>query len=694
MRKPVWRAACSGVALALLISAGTARAGGPAEALDHKKWHPWFELGGYLSNERSRGEAALWAPLWQSQTALMFTEIRGKLFDEDAQEGNFALGMRVMLPSGWNLGAWGGWDHRRTALDNSFNQVSFGVEALSERFDLRANGYVPIDDRAHVSNSTTFTPGSPFAQLTGNQLSVVTGGNTTTTTELFELAHHGFDAEVGVLLFGGAGRSGGGLKEVSTSSRRHELRVYGGGFWFDNDDATQEIAGPRGRIEFRINDIIQSLPGSRLTIEGEVSHDDVRDDRWEIGARLRIPFVGGRRHGGSSYASLTAQEQRMMEALERDTDVVAQSQSETTQIVTPLVQEGAIDDATNVALNQVAFANSNTGLQTAVATGANTLIIVQGSGGQIDVSVTDGQALQASQTIQGGGSTIHIRGATTGTVVPFTAPGAQPTLFSNNVSSFNTGIVTVASNTHVAGLNILGPGGGVGGQNTGIVGNSVNNVVIEQSVISNIGNGMRFLGGSDNITVSNNTVLNSSFQGIQITSGSTNVTVSGNAISNTGTDGVSVISNNSNVTVSGNTISGTGSGVLLFDGNSDVRILNNVISNVGPGVFFRDNNSNVTVSGNTISNTTGDGVFFDDNNTNLTLSNNTFTAIGNGSASDDVFDFDGAGNTLLPGSTGNVVTTAPNAGVICRGAGNFTGTLQVTDQNGVLQTFVDSAGCN
>ena len=93
----------------------------------------------------------------------------------------------------------------------------------------------------------------------------------------------------------------------------------------------------------------------------------------------------------------------------------------------------------------------------------------------------------------------------------------------------------------------------------------------------------------------------------------------------------------------------------------------------------------MTVSGNTISSTVNDGVIFFNTNTNLTLSDNTFSGIG-----DDVFDFNAPGNTLLPGSTGNVVTDAPG-GLFCEGAGNFTGTLEITDQNGVLQTFTN--GC-
>ena len=74
-------------------------------------------------------------------------------------------------------------------------------------------------------------------------------------------------------------------------------------------------------------------------------------------------------------------------------------------------------------------------------------------------------------------------------------------------------------------------------------------------------------------------------------------------------------------------------------------------------------------------------------NTNLKISNNNFTDIG-----DDVFDFRAAGNTLLAGSTGNA-TTNPPGDVICEGSGNFIGTLEVTDQNGVLRIFEAVDAC-
>ena len=51
-----------------------------------------------------------------------------------------------MSPSGWNLGAWGSIDVRETSEDNTFWQIAGGLEALSVKWDLRLNGYLPVTD--------------------------------------------------------------------------------------------------------------------------------------------------------------------------------------------------------------------------------------------------------------------------------------------------------------------------------------------------------------------------------------------------------------------------------------------------------------------------------------------------------------------------------------------------------------------
>jgi len=617
-----------------------------------KPFFGWWEFGGYFNtDDTSRGEVVIFSPLAQSDRSLLFLDARGQFFEHDTQESNLALGLRQMTASGWNLGVWSSWDHRNTSHDIGFDQVSFGLEALSVGMEFRANGYVPLDDSALVSSSTAFTPGVPFAELSGSDLFVVTGGDVTTTSLLFELAYHGFDAEAGILLFGGDRDP-----NAPVSGPRHELRAYAGGFWFDSKDAEEEIAGPMGRLDYRIEDVIASVPGSRFTIESELSHDEVRDTRFEVGARLRIPFGVGRPAKLARIAELTGQQRLMVERLERDTDIITNDQTEVTTTTTPLTREGAIDDATDVALDAVSFASTAAELAQAVNLGGNRLIIVQDGGSVIDVSATEGQALQARQTVQGGASTILIRGKKTGEVVPFTAPGQRPTIFSSDDNT-NTGIFTVNTATHLAGMNLRGIGGqGISEPgNRGVRGlNNLNNIVIEQMDIRNMGgNAIRFEANNSNIRILDSTLANIGGNIINFDDFNSDIRIERVAFSQNLTDAIKFDEfndtvhvldntftnvnqaidfddNNSNLWISGNTLTNLDNRAIEIDvGNRNVWITDNTMRNTVIGAIFAGSrNSNVTISGNSITDETAFGISIRDDNENITIADNVLNRTG------------------------------------------------------------------
>ena len=174
--------------------------------------------------------------------------------------------------------------------------------------------------------------------------------------------------------------------------------------------------------------MIPGLAGSQLTAEYEFSYDDVREERHEVGGRLRIPFSAA----PTRLANLTPQERRMMDGLERDTDIVTTQSN----------QEGVSDALTNVDFDRVAFVQSGGSITgTSAAAGGNSLIIVKG--GQI----TGPQVLSKNQTLQGGASTIAVRGQRSGTVVGFTAPGSRPEIFATSAADVIN--LSVGSNSHV-----------------------------------------------------------------------------------------------------------------------------------------------------------------------------------------------------------------------------------------------------
>lgn len=587
------------MALAALCVSSPARATGDLGGSG--KFVGWWELGGFYGTDgSSRGEAVLFTPLAQSASTIFFLDARGKLFEDDVQEANLALGYRQMMSSGWNFGVWAGWDVRDTEIDNTFHQVSFGLEALSERFDVRVNGYVPVTD-------PKVSPSTAEVVLQGNNIFLI-GGE--------EVALYGVDAEVGMLLFGRNRDGGGGLKGAPAPASRHELRGYVGGFWFDHDDAIEEVAGPKGRLEYRINDVISSLPGSRLTVESELSYDEVRDTKFEIGARIRIPFGARGSDAAARTAALTGQELRMIEGLERDTDIITVRSKE----------ENVIDEATDMALNDVSFAKNANQFANAVDAGGNRLIILQRNGAQIDVSGTDGQQLRKRQTVQGGASTILVRGARSGVVKPFTAPGKRPTLFSDD-ANLETGVISMASNTHLVGVNIRGAGDEntpVDGNN-GIVAAGDSNVVIEQIDIRQMGNyGMLLLDGNSNVRIYHTDISNTAQDGFDLFGiGNSDITLKHITVSDTavGARGIDFGGGNRNIIVEDATLRRIGQVALATRNNTNVTFKDiSVADGNDIGIFVNDLNRNVTIENATISNEII-GITIDDNNRNLTVRN-------------------------------------------------------------------------
>ncbi|MGI9569971.1 MAG: hypothetical protein ACR2PH_09615, partial [Desulfobulbia bacterium] len=300
-----------------------------------------------------------------------------------------------MLNTGWNIGIWAGFDIRHTGYGNEFHQLSGGLELLQPDWDFRLNGYYPLSD-------PQLTPSIAGFRITGNQIFM---------TNSEEVPLEGADVEVGIRL---------PIERLISelNPERLELRVYGSALHFDDYDAADKVAGGKARAELRFNDVLgEDWPGARLTFEAKYSDDNQRGDRYEVGARKRIPF-GGPGKDQTALPHLTRQEQPMTEGLERDTDIVG---SATTDEPVQLHSNG-----NDIAQNY--HVNSKGDLQSAVDKGADTLIVITGENGTIDLSSTNWLTLQQYQVLLGGSGQIKIRGRNSGITKTFTAPGTRPTL--------------------------------------------------------------------------------------------------------------------------------------------------------------------------------------------------------------------------------------------------------------------------
>ena len=85
-------------------------------------------------------------PLWQDGCSLLFADVRGQIDDNESMEGNWGLGLRTIRDNGWIFGGYTFYDLRHTENSNYFDQLTFGLEALSVEWDARVNGYIPETD--------------------------------------------------------------------------------------------------------------------------------------------------------------------------------------------------------------------------------------------------------------------------------------------------------------------------------------------------------------------------------------------------------------------------------------------------------------------------------------------------------------------------------------------------------------------
>ncbi|MBP7669810.1 MAG: inverse autotransporter beta domain-containing protein [Ferrovibrio sp.] len=520
----------AGITAALFVFASM-----PALAQD-LKWGPHIDLEAKPGSKRSLGEADLFVPLLQNADTLLFGSVRARMDDQESSEGNYGLGLRHMLNAGWNLGAYGYFDRRRTEYGHHFHQATFGLEALSQDWDLRANYYAPIGRRSHQIDSLN------AASISGATV-VVRGGE--------ERSLGGFDAEIGwrVPLF--------------DAKAEQQFRVYGGGYRF-SESGVPDISGPRARIELTFDSIPALWEGSRFSLGAEWQHDEPRGSQGFLTARLRIPL----QVYGKPAARLTPMERRMADPVVRDVDVVTRAGS-----------FGAPEVATQTTGGQtLAVVNSSLTAGTALAgevttAGANSTVILVGSFNTGTNAVT----LNSGQTVMGAG-TLGVRTAT-GRTASLTTASAT---INGQVAAGVAAAVSMGSNSTLSGMTVTNTTAGGSGASGVVIDGGVSGATIANSTLTGISNGFDAAGilllNGTNITIRNNTITGTSNGGTNAIglnvspTAASSALLAGNTVSASGGTTnlhTAVVSNTGAVTIlGGSTGNVIGSGTCFSSGGS------------------------------------------------------------------------------------------------------------------------------
>ena len=493
------------------------------------KWGGHIDLEGKAGTDRNLGETDLFIPLWQDDDTLTFTSIRARMDDNNSHEGNFGLGIRQMLDTGWNFGGYGYFDRRHSPYGNKFNQLTFGAEALSLDWDFRANVYVPIGTTQYMEDSLS---------------TVDVSGTTLMYNQGEERALRGFDGEIGwrILLF--------------KANAGQQLRAYAGGYRF-TEDGVDTVQGPRGRLDLTFDEVPFLWEGSRFSFGAEIQHDSPRGTQGFASFRLRIPLHG---FGDTPKPRLTAMERRMSDPIIRDIDVVSQAGqfSEASEITE------TADGETITVLNSNSTSAANFATDIANA-GANSTVILSGNYTAIN-SVT---TVQSGQTIVGGGA-LDIK-TPTGRSVTVTIPDA-----SISGSGSNGGAGGGARFFNMA-------------DNSSLIGVTANVNTTGSAYIVHIEGKQNVTIRNNNLTAQND----NSTAGAIIIRDSQDVTIKNNVSSVTsdgnGARFLAIIGNNSNISIDDNELSVTGSGFnkrfVFFANSSTINNLSgtgNTTNNINP----------------------------------------------------------------------------------------------------------------
>jgi hypothetical protein len=230
------------------------------------------------SNGDSNGtEAKLLLPLYQDKDVnhLVYLDLRAEIDNEPSHQFNGGIGYRKLFSNTnflkqkqWILGAYGAFGQSYAGYKPSFQQESFGIEALSETYDFRANLYL--------------------AQYKGKYLNTSSDNNSYSRNQI---ALVGTDFELGYKL------------PISAVN----FKLYAGGYFYQRPKAHdaapavydsiltknyKSVNGQKVRLELKLDhhNIKLFNKNATLTLATEYKHDHINHGQLYALAKISYQF--------------------------------------------------------------------------------------------------------------------------------------------------------------------------------------------------------------------------------------------------------------------------------------------------------------------------------------------------------------------------------------------------------------------
>lgn len=391
--------------LALALASGTMLSSS-ALAVDFR---PQAEIEGGFFSGGSAASGGFFLPFVLDSGNAIFIDTRGTIGNDKVRQGSIGAGYRFHANDQWVIGAYGYYDYLKSEDGNSFNQVSFGLEALSGDLEMRSNLYLPLSGAKTLSAFN--------AAYVRDHVLVFQEGK--------ERARRGLDAEIG------------GRLPVFDEGSDVQLKVFGGTYWYGGKNLG-DMFGAKLRAELTFADLPGLSEGSTVSLGVTGTYDNEDKLKGAVMARLRIPF-GATAKASDAFDPMV---QRVERSAMIRTHAGATGDVEAAQFVVNGRTAGKVVNISS-AYGDAAAINALIG-----AAGADALILANGNLG-LNQSLT----LGSGQALVGGGGSIAVRGARSGATTSFVNQGAATTLTGYNPAQ---DVVTMASGSSVASLSIRG----------------------------------------------------------------------------------------------------------------------------------------------------------------------------------------------------------------------------------------------
>lgn len=522
-----------------------------------------IESGGVGYNQGYTTLEFFLAPDPDQFSIMPFVDCRGHIFDNGKLAANAGLGIRA-LKDCRVYGANVYYDYRNTKHQH-YNQIGFGFETLGNRWDFRANAYLPVGPKTSPLYNTNTTSVTVFDTFQGNSLLTT---ETFTTEGKVQFAMSGINTEVAFHIL---------------QNENIDLSAAIGPYYYNY--RSNQAFGGQARIRAQVYDylsleIINSYD-SRFheNIQGSIGFNIPLGPKSKISKNKKLEKC--------SSPCLLAQ--RLLQDVERQEIIVVDKKrktvvsEETTAAIDPLTGEPYVFvfvDNTSNSLGTYESPYPTLALAEANSNPNDIIYIFPGDG--TSTGMNSGIFLKAGQSLLGSGVSQSIETSKGEIIIP--ALSLTSPIITNNDSDTDGNAITLATNNVIRGITIK---------------SAINNAIY----------------GTDpqNLTVSTCRFEETSTYPIEtIFSGSASISITDNQFLNN-VNGVSIsVDGNSNIVCLRNTFERQTSVSsipleITSDSNSfNARIENNLFNNNETGsIRFNLTNiidANITTLNNTITN--------------------------------------------------------------------------------------------